>query len=381
MMPAGRSLARSNEEACHVVPALIDAHHLGQGQTGNETWARNVVSELARRPSEVHLAVTAAGKATVCESWTPNRVHEVSRSSSRRLAYDLPMLARRLRPDAMLVQYTLPMLGARHLPGVVVVHDLSFERPEAAEWIPAPTLARYRATIRSSVRRARMVLVPSEWTKQDVVRTYGLDAERVLVATNAVDEGLAEALAKAPIDRRDSCLSVLTVGTVLPRKNLVVVARAVRLLQERGLPACLRMVGPIPAAGHSSARQIQGILGDSLEILGPVSTAKLASAYRSAHVLAFPSRFEGFGIPLIEAMAAELPVVSSTATCLPEIGGNAVRYADPDDVEAWAEALADVLTDADERRRLATAGVERAATFRWSAAVDAVSQALEAAAA
>jgi glycosyltransferase involved in cell wall biosynthesis len=97
--------------------------------------------------------------------------------------------------------------------------------------------------------------------------------------------------------------------------------------------------------------------------------------------LAFPSRFEGFGIPLIEAMAAELPVVSSTATCLPEIGGNAVRYADPDDVEAWAEALADVLTDADERRRLATAGVERAATFRWSAAVDAVSQALEAAAA
>src|SRR4051794_20293131 len=218
---SGRSLAGSNEEACHAVPALIDAHHLGQGQTGNETWARNVVAELARRPTEAHLAVTAAGKATVADAWMPNRVHQVTRSSSRRLAYDLPMLTRRLRPDAMLVQYTLPMLGARGVPGVVVVHDLSFERPEAARWIAPRTLARYRATIRASVRRAHMVLVPSEWTRQDVLRTYGVDAERVLVATNAVDEGLAEHLAKTPINRRDTCLSVLTVGTVLPRKNLV----------------------------------------------------------------------------------------------------------------------------------------------------------------
>ena len=363
------------------MPALIDAHHLGQGQTGNETWARNVVAELARRPGEAHLAVTAAGRAALCETWSASRVHEVSRSSSRRLAYDLPMLTHRLRPDAMLVQYTLPLLGARHVPGVVVVHDLSFERAEAAQWIPPRTLARYRATIRASVRRARMVLVPSEWTKQDLVRTYGYDPDRVLVATNAVDEDLAAELAKTPIDRREGCLSVLTVGTVLPRKNLLVVARAVKLLQERGLPACMRMVGPIPAAGHASAREIQGMLGDSLEILGPVSTTKLATAYRSAHVLAFPSRFEGFGIPLIEAMAAELPVVSSTATCLPEVGGNAVRYADPDDVEAWADALADVLTDTDERRRLAAAGLERAAAYCWSDTVDAVSAALEAAAA
>jgi glycosyltransferase involved in cell wall biosynthesis len=363
------------------VPALIDAHHLGQGQTGNETWARNVVAELARRPSQAHLAVTPAGRIALSDSWSAGRVHQVSPSSSRRLVYDLPRLTHRLRPEAMLVQYTLPLLGARHVPGVVVVHDLSFERPEAAQWIPPRTLARYRATIRASVRRARMVLVPSEWTKQDLVTTYGFDADRVLVAGNAVDEDLAAALAKTPIDRRDTCLTVLTVGTVLPRKNLVVVARAVKLLQERGLPARLRMVGPIPAAGHAAARQIQGMLGDSLEILGPVSTAKLATAYRSAHVLAFPSRFEGFGIPLIEAMAAELPVVSSSSTALPEVGGSAVRYADPDDVEAWAESLAAVLTDDDERRRLTAAGLDRVASFRWSDTVDAVSAALEAAAA
>ncbi len=363
------------------MPALIDAHHLGQGQTGNETWARNVVAELGRRPGQDHLAVTPAGRISLPNSWSAGRVHQVSSFSSRRLAYDLPRLTHRLRPEAMLVQYTLPLFGARRVPGVVVVHDLSFERPEAAAWITPGTLARYRATIRASVRCARMVLAPSEWTKRDIVHTYGIDHDRVLVAGNALDEKLAAALAETPIDRRDTCLTVLTVGTVLPRKNLVVVARAVSVLRGRGLPARLRMVGPIPAAGHACAREIQGMLGDSLEILGPVSTANLARAYRSADVLAFPSRFEGFGIPLVEAMAAELPVVSSTATCLPEVGGTAARYADPDDVEAWAEALAAVLTDGDERRRLTAAGVDRAAGFRWSDTVDAVSAALEAAAA
>lgn len=363
------------------MPALIDAHHLGQGQTGNETWARNVVAELGRRPGQDHLAVTPAGRISLPNSWSAGRVHQVSSFSSRRLAYDLPRLTHRLRPEAMLVQYTLPMFGARHIPGVVVVHDLSFERPEAAAWIPPRALARYRATIRASVRRARMVLAPSEWTKRDLVRTYGVDHDRVLVAGNALDENLAAALAKTPIAPRDTSLTVLTVGTVLPRKNLVVVARAVKVLRERGLPARLRMVGPIPAAGRACAREIQGILGESLEILGPVSTANLARAYRSADVLAFPSRFEGFGIPLIEAMSAELPVVSSTATCLPEVGGAAARYADPDDVEAWVEALAAVLTGEQERRRLTAAGLQRAATFRWSDTVDAVCAALEAAAA
>jgi glycosyltransferase involved in cell wall biosynthesis len=358
------------------VPALIDAHHLGQGQTGNETWARNVVAELARRPSRTHVAVTAAGRATLPDTWTPDRVHEVSMSSSRRLAYDLPRLTRRLRPDALLVQYSLPPFASRHVPGVVMVHDLSFERPEASAWIAPRTLARYRTTIRSSVRRARIVLVPTEWTRLDVLRTYGLAPDRVAVAGNAVDAELAQQLAAIPRAKAGEESVVLAVGTVLPRKNLLVLARAIRVLRSQGEPVRLRVVGPIPMAGQATARQLREVLGDALDLVGPVPVARLAQEYRSADLLAFPSLFEGFGIPVVEAMAAGLPVVSSTATCLPEVGGNAARYADPDDVEAWAATLGELLGAPEERARLAAAGLVRAGSFSWRDTADAVETAL-----
>jgi glycosyltransferase involved in cell wall biosynthesis len=356
------------------VPALIDAHHLGQGQTGNETWVRNLIAALARRRSRTHVAVTAAGRAMLPVTWPPDGVHEVSPSSSWRLAYDLPRLTRRLRPDALLVQYTLPPLV--RVPGVVVVHDLSFERPEAAAWIRPRTLARYRATIRRSARHARVILVPTEWTRIDVAQTYGLPPERILVAGNAVDLELAQHLASTPPTRMGHDLTVLAVGTVLPRKNLLVLAQAVRLLRAQDLPVRLRVVGPIPGAGQATAQQLRDVLGDAVDIVGPVSLERLAAEYLSADVLGFPSLFEGFGIPLIEAMAAGLPVVSSTSTCLPEVGGEAVCYADPRDVHAWTQALRRVLEDAAERTRLSAAGRARAATFRWSDTADAVETAL-----
>ena len=357
------------------MPVLIDAHHLGHGQTGNETWARGVTTELAERPSQAHVAVTAAGRCWLDPSWTADRVHEVSPSSSRRLAYDLPRLTRRLRPEALLVQYTLPPFASRRVPGVVVIHDVSFEHPEAAQWIPPRTLARYRATIRSSARRARVVLVPTEWTRADVMDTYGLAADRVMVAGNAVDADLARALAETP-EGRPGTGSVLAVGTVLPRKNLAVLARAVAALRATHPQARLRVVGPVPAAGHEVVRELRRALGDALDLVGPVPVEQLAREYRSADVLAFPSRHEGFGIPLIEAMAAGLPVVSSTSTCLPEVGGDAAVFADPDDVEAWTGSLAAVLDDAALRGRLVPAGLSRAESFSWTKTADVVEAAL-----
>jgi glycosyltransferase involved in cell wall biosynthesis len=366
------------------VPTLIDAHHLGQGQTGNETWARNVVAELAGRPSGAHIAVTAASRAVLGSEWTVDRVHQVSSSSTVRLARDLPRLTRRLRPDALLVQYTLPPFALSRVPGVVMVHDLSFERPEAAEWIPAASLVRYRATIRRSVRRARIVLVPTEWTRRDVVETYGIFEDRVLVAGNAVDTSLGRYLESGT--RPTGAVmgaapaTVLAVGTVLPRKNLSVVARAVQALRSDGMAVRLRVVGPVPAAGQTTARELRSALGDGLDLVGPVTAARLAEEYLAADVLAFPSLFEGFGIPLVEAMAAGLPVVSSTSSCLPEVGGDAVSYADPTDADAWGSALSRVLEDGAERARLAAAGLARAETFSWSHTADVVEQALAAAA-
>lgn len=360
---------------------LVDAHQLGLAQTGNETWVRNVLAGLADAGSDddLHVAVTEAGRSELPAGLAPGRTHLVSPSSSQRLAFELPRLLRSLRPDALLVQYTLPPLT--RVPGVVVVHDLSFERPEAKQWIPAASLLRYRTTIRASATRARRVLVPSEYTKADVVDRYGIAADRVMVAGNAVDPTLIAALAATRRAEPDDRLVVLAVGTVLPRKNLEVVATAVRLLRSQGLPVILRLVGPTPPGGRMALARMSARLGDSLEVTGMVSTQGLAQAYRSAHALAFPSLFEGFGIPLIEAMAAGTPVVSSDATCLPEIGGDAALYAPPDDPDRWAEALRLALIDRTTREALVVAGTERAKTFAWSRSAERTSRALHEAAA
>jgi glycosyltransferase involved in cell wall biosynthesis len=362
------------------VRALVDAHHLGLSQTGNETWVRNVLAGLASDDSdELHVAVTEAGRAQVAGYVPSARTHVVSVRSSRRLAVDLPRVLRSVRPDALLVQYTLPPLT--RVPGVVVVHDLSFERPEARAWIPRASLLRYRTSIRSSAERARRIVVPSEFTKADLVELYGISEESVVVAGNAVDPALAAALRAIPRATPDDQLVVLAVGTVLPRKNLEVVAAAVETLRAEGLPAVLRLVGPTPPAGRDALARMSARLGADLEVSGLVSTEALAAAYRSAHVLAFPSLFEGFGIPVIEAMAAGTPVVSSNATCLPEVGGDAVLYAAPREPAAWVDALRSVLTDAATASRLAAAGTARAATFDWSRSAEQTHRALQEAAA
>jgi glycosyltransferase involved in cell wall biosynthesis len=362
------------------VRSLVDAHHLGLAQTGNETWARNIVAGLSGAGSdEVHVAVTRAGRAQLT-GWVPHeRTHLVASRSSRRLAWDLPRVVRRVRPQALLVQYTLPPLTA--VPAVVVVHDLSFEQAQAREWIAPASLLRYRASIRASARRARRVVVPSEFTRDDVLARYGLDPDRVVVAGNAVDPALQAALRATARAPRGDRLVVLAVGTVLPRKNLEVVAQAVGVLRSQGLPVVLRLVGPLPAAGRAGLERMSARLGPALRVSGVLDTAGLAAAYREADVLAFPSLFEGFGIPLLEAMAAGTPVVSSDATCLPEIAGDAALYASPAQPQAWVDALRGVLCDERVARGLVEAGTVRVRRFDWQRSADAVRLALTEAAA
>lgn len=353
--------------------AIVDVHQVGLGETGNETWARNVLRVLeGDGGAPLHYAASAVGAPQVRLLAGDERVHVVSGSSARRLAVDLPRLLLRWRPEAVLVQYTLP---PSRTPGVVAVHDLSFLQAEAVEWIPRSTLRRYRLTIGSSVRRARAVLVPTEYTQHDVCRHYGVDPARVLIAPLAVDPELvgrprAERSSSHPGKR------VLCVGTTLPRKNLIVAARAVARLRAAGDDVRLRLVGPSRPAGQRSVGDMRGLLGDALEVVGPVSAAALAQEYADADVLAFPSLFEGFGLPLLEAMNAGTPVVSSTGTCLPEVAGGAALLVDPRDVDGWADALARVLRDADLANDLVSRGLTRAAGFSWERTGAAVRQAL-----
>jgi glycosyltransferase involved in cell wall biosynthesis len=345
--------------------ALLDVHHLGLRQTGNESWALNAVAALEGDGAEPpHYAVTRLGHLPL--SVTPDRRHDVSVSSARRLAFDMPRLLHALRPDVVLAQYTLP---PGRTPGVVVIHDLSFEDEHAREWIPLPTLLRYRATIRSSARRAGCVVVATEWTRQDLLRRYDLPAGRVLVCPISVAQALEQSLVLAAGRRAEEppdadAPVVLCVGTVLPRKNLVVVASAVSLLRSRGLPVTLRIVGKTPSAGQADAAAIVALLGSSVNFAGHVDEATLVEEYRRANVLCFPSRYEGFGVPLLEAMTAEVPVVSSDATCLPEVGADAAIFVPPDDPAGWADAIERVVSDESLRRDMIQRGQVRRSAYR-----------------
>ncbi len=327
---------------------LLDLHALGHRQTGNESWARSIAAALFELdgPQAYDVALTDAAPAEDLALLPYRERVRVSDGSIRRLAVDLPAAMRRLRTPVVLVQYTVPVA---RVPAVVMVHDLSFEDPRAAEWLPLATRLRYRATIRASVRRAAQVLTVSEFSKADLVRVYGVDPARVEVVPNAVDPRLAELLALTPVDRGGRPV-VLVVGNVLPRKNLPVVARAVHLMRERGSDVVLRVVGTVHPTGRRHAEEAHRLLGDALSMTGYLPLEQLARELRRAHVLAFPSLFEGFGIPALEAMAAGLPVVVSDRTSLPEVVADAGLVAAAEDVEAWADALQRALEPAEAAR-------------------------------
>jgi glycosyltransferase involved in cell wall biosynthesis len=164
---------------------------------------------------------------------------------------------------------------------------------------------------------------------------------------------------------------VLWVGTLEPRKNLPVLVKAFGAVLRAGLPHKLVIVGS--AGWLDTAEAIRGpaqALGDRILFTGPIRADRLVALYHGAALLAFPSLHEGFGLPVLEAMAQQTAVLCSNIPVLKEVGGDAARYLPPNDVEAWGETLVELLRDDDERDRLARAGRIRADGFTWERCIE-----------
>jgi alpha-1,3-rhamnosyl/mannosyltransferase len=193
------------------------------------------------------------------------------------------------------------------------------------------------------------VFVNSAFTGRDVVATLGVDPARVHVAAPGVGAAFGAEGERAVLGGD----YVLTVATLEPRKNLGVLVEAHRLLAGRFLLAVVGGAGwgEQPALDEAGIRR-----------LGRQSDGELAALYRGAAVVAYPSRFEGFGIPIVEAMASGVPVVASSHESLDEACGDAALRADPDDAGAWAAALVEAVERRDE---LVPRGLEHARRFTW----------------
>jgi glycosyltransferase involved in cell wall biosynthesis len=255
---------------------------------------------------------------------------------------------------------------------VVTVHDLSFLRyPEGA----GPRLRKYlsRAVPRSA-READLVLADSESTRRDVVDLLRIAAERVEVVYPGVDRQFTVVQETEPLEevKRLYSLSwpfILTVGTLEPRKNLIALLEAYSVLKKRrGFGHKLVVAGRRGWLYEGIFQRVEELsLTQEVVFLGFVPEEHLPALYSLADVLAFPSIYEGFGLPPLEAMACGTPVVTSNSSSLPEVVGDAGLMVAPDDHQALAEAIARVLDDADLREDLVKRGLARAAEFSWQA--------------
>ena len=329
---------------------VIDADVLGRERTGDETYVENLLAELPAVADDMLLAAVTRHPELVPDGVEALRLP--ARSQSVRMAVGLPRLLRRVRPRLAHFQYVVP--PAFSGPAIVTVHDLSFERHP--ELMGRRDRFLFRTLVPRSARRAARVLTVSEWTKRDLVDRYGISESHVVVTPNGVDPAFAPD-GPSPNGRPYA----LFVGALQPRKDP---ACAVAALREVDDDLALVCVGPDKGAG-SDVRRVAEELGlrARVDMRGHVPKDELAALYRGAACLVFPSRYEGFGLPVLEAMASGTPVVASAAGAVPEVAGDAAVLVEPGDAAALAEGIRRALAD---RERLVRAGLERARRFTWA---------------
>ena len=204
---------------------------------------------------------------------------------------------------------------------------------------PRATRLRYRATVRASVRAAAHVLTVSEYSKADIVRVYGVDPARVTVVPTPWTRDWSQLLEATPADRGRSSDRADGRQRAAAQEPAGGGPGAYGCCVTGARTSCCVSSAPCTRPAGRTPSGLVELLGDAVPVAGYVSTAELAAELSRAHVLAFPSLFEGFGIPALEAMAAGVPVVVSDRTSLPEVVGDAGLVVPAEDPEAWADAL------------------------------------------
>lgn len=329
---------------------LIDADVLGRQRTGDETYVQQLLVGLSELGTELNIHAVARRAGLIPEGITPEILPV--RSYAARLAWQLPQRLRTLRPGVAHFQYLIP--PSYRGTCVLTVHDISYDvLPELEDRAAGFVL---RRLVPRSLKRAARVLTGSEWTKADLVRRYRLDPARVVVTPYGVDRAFSP---EGPLP--EVAPYILFVGALRSRKDPVTALEALARL-----PSNMRlvMIGPPRGETERVKATISRLdLEHRVEILGHVSLAELTAYYRGAQCFVLPSLYEGFGLPVVEAMASGTPVVSTTVSAIPEVAEGAAILVPIKDPGALADGILRALG---ERDRLVAAGLERAKRYSWS---------------
>jgi glycosyltransferase involved in cell wall biosynthesis len=260
--------------------------------------------------------------------------------------------------------YTAPLWGVHPL--VVTIHDVSYERHP--EWYPYHSDRARRWFYDRSARSADLVITDSEFSRKEIQAAYGIAPDRIRVVPLGVGAPFTPAAELACSGPRPDGRFILHVGDLHPRRNVGVLVDALALLRASDdfKDTVLVLVGSdrgsaAATAAHAAALGMAGIL----RFVSDSSDAQVVDLMRRASVFAYPSLYEGFGLPALEAMACGVPVIASSASSIPEVVGDAALLVDPRDVRGWYEALTAILGSHERAEQMRAAGLARAAGFNW----------------
>jgi glycosyltransferase involved in cell wall biosynthesis len=351
----------------------IDAHAVGTRLAGNETYIVNLIEALAEidTRNRYTLYVTRREARERFHNRWPNFTTRLTLPHTPLVRIPVTLVAElRRRPvDLLHVQYTAPPFVP--CPVIPTIHDLAFEH--LPETFKRRSWMQLRLTVRRTARRAAHILTVSEFSRRDIIETYRIAGERITVTPEAAPEGFAPA-DRGAIERVRARYQIegdyiLAVGSIQPRKNLTRLLAAYSDLLRRRTHAKLPrlvLVGKRAWLYEETLRTVNRLnLTGHVTFTGYVEERDLPPLYSGALCFVYPSYFEGFGLPPLEAMKCGAPVITGDRSSLPEVVGEAGLMVDPFDTEALAEAIRRVLDDAGLRQTLRERGLQRARSFSW----------------
>jgi glycosyltransferase involved in cell wall biosynthesis len=341
---------------------------------GNESYALHLIEALAQidRVNQYTLYVTTAeAHDRFHQRWPNFSVHRtLPHTPLIRIPLTLSAELRKHPVDVLHVQFTAPPLSP--CPVVVSIHDLSFEH--LPQTFNRRSRTQLRLTVRHSARRATKILTLSEHTRRDVIDTYGIDPQKVTAIPLAAPAHFGPVKHDKELQRVRHIYGieedyVLSVGSIQPRKNLVRLIKAYAALRgAKSSNRCpkLVIVGKCAWLYDETLRALEETgVRDSVVLTGYVPESDLPALYSGALCFVYPSYFEGFGLPPLEAMKCGAPVIVGNATSLPEVVGDAALKVDPFDVSAIAAAMDQLINNSELRDDLSVKGQRRAKMFDW----------------
>lgn len=352
----------------------IDAHSVGTGLAGNETYAANLIEALAEVDGENRYTLYVTKREAVerfAGRWKNFSVRRtLPHSPLVRIPLTLAAELRRRPVDLLHIQFTAPPLAP--CPVVATIHDLAFEH--LPETFKRRSRAQLKLTVRRTAQTAAHIIAPSEYSRRDLIETYRIAPERVSViplAASPIYRQITDAEELRRVKRLYGLEEnyILAVGSIQPRKNLVRLIEAYAALHRGRAGVNLPQLVVVGKRAWLYAQTLERArmsgVRDRILFTGYAPEADLPALYTGALCFVYPSFFEGFGLPPLEAMACGAPALVGDRTSLPEVVGDAGLQVNPFDVDEIASALGRLIEDGALREELRCRGLERARHFSW----------------